>query len=121
MKAKLFDDDVTHRKILRCNSPYQAKKLSYNIRKFDKTHWEREAEGIAYRCVKCKFAQNPMLRNILLNTGNLAIAEASGDEFWGTGVPLKNPNAIHSDNWKNSGLMKKIYDRVREDLRHPAP
>ena len=71
--------------------------------------WKKSARNIAYAAVLAKFAQSPALRGILVNTGNIVIAESSPDQTWGTGLHLHERNAMDKRFWKNDGgLMSEI-------------
>ena len=50
-KADLFDDDVTKSRILKTNSPYQAKKLGSRVKNYVRKTWHDNAEQIAYNAV----------------------------------------------------------------------
>ena len=62
-----------------------------------------------------KFRQNEHLLDLLLTT-NKNIYEASPDRLWGTGVHIKNVNALSSSNWQGVGLMHQIYSKVKGEL-----
>ena len=110
-KADLFDDDFTKDKILHSDSPYQAKKFGSRVRNFDRNKWEDNLEQIGYNAIFAKFSQNELLKRLLKATGELTIAEASREQPWGTGVPLRNKQAATKENWSREGVMSKILQR----------
>ena len=49
---------------------------------------------ICFKDVFEKFHQNPDLLNMLRSTSPLTIAEALNDHIWGTGILLRDANAL---------------------------
>ena len=113
-KAALFDDDVTHSRIMGEINPFRIKKLGGKVRKFNQERWRQKDKHVAYKAVKAKFTQNPTLRNLLIETGDKLIAESSYDQHWGTGLHLRDENALDSHKWSNrqGGIMGEILVRV---------
>ena len=72
-----------------------------------------------YAAVRAKFIQNQSLASILLSTGSAKIAESSTDSYWGTGLHLRDCNAMDQHFWvtSNGGMMSEIYDQLRAELR----
>ena len=87
-KALLFGDSDMANKILKCDMPLEAKKLSYNIPSFNKTKWVGEGYEICAKGIREKFLQTKLLMEMLKGTGTKVFAEASKDKLWGTGIPL---------------------------------
>ena len=70
-----------------------------------------------------KFAQHADLLQCFRHTGNLVLAEASYDPFWGTGIPLGDTNAADSTVWKGSNHLGNVLITVRKtfvDANPPA-
>ena len=59
---------------------------------------EREAKQGGLTANRCKFAQNPELKQFLFRTGKKKLVEYITDWFWGTCVALNDPNAIDTKN-----------------------
>ena len=53
--------------------------------------------------------------NLLCNTGDGIIAEATYDKLWGTGVPLHHDNALNQNDWANVGILGEILMKIRDD------
>ena len=68
--------------------------------------------------MQTRFSQNATLKNLLLNSGNLQIAESSGDAYWGTGLHLHDRNSLKKEHWENTsgGAMCEILGQVRREL-----
>ena len=117
-KAALFDDDMTQACIMRESNPYKMKKLGSKVRNFNADKWKKSAKQIAYAAAYTKFQQNPLLCNILINTGDVKIAEGSVDVFWGTGFHLHDQKALDHRYWKNEGgVMSEIYSKIQHELK----
>ena len=73
-KAELFNDRISANNILSSSTALECKNLSINIQHFDKSKWDSNAKGLCTPGIYCKFAQNPALRDLLINcTGNRQI------------------------------------------------
>ena len=86
------------------------------IKNFTDSVWKDNARGVAIDGVYEKFRQNQPLFELLNNTSK-SIYEASSDEFWGTGIHLKNRFALDKSTWKGNGLMFEVYEVVKEMLK----
>ena len=98
-KALLFGDATTADKILECDSPYEAKKLGYNVQGVDNKKWLEEGYDICLEGVKAKFQQNPNLLQMLKMTAPKLLAEVTTDRTWGTGIHLRDMNALDRKRW----------------------
>ena len=117
-KAKLFDNDTVQFEIMNTSSAYKAKHLGGRVRHFDRNKWETHFGNYAFYALLEKFKQNPVLRENLLGTGRIFLAESTPDQLWGTGLSLKHDDALHKESWHtNGGLMSKLLLRVREELK----
>ena len=112
-KADYFGDHITSNKILNSTSALECKQLSSNIRNYDKRQWEKVAKEQCKPGIKCKFAQNPGLSDILLKcTENKHIVESTTDRFWGTGIPLVSDDCLDNRKWINPGLLGEILAEI---------
>ena len=119
-KAKLFGDHDTEEKILNSKKAIQCKRLSYEIDDYSEDEWKKNIEKLCYRGIKEKFLQHEWLQQLLIDTGNKTIVECAPDSIWGTGIPLKEKDALSKDKWKGiekTGLMGQMLMRIREELR----
>ena len=60
-KASLFDDDVSHSRIMRETNPYKIKKLGSKVKNFNLQKWRNVSKQIAFRAVHAKFHRIPIL------------------------------------------------------------
>lgn len=101
MKCERIADAV---RILKCESPSEAKKLGRNVEM--RPRWDANKIEIMYGLVKSKF-QDPHLRSLLLDTGDAELIEGNswGDKFWGTCEGI------------GRNELGKILMRVRNELK----
>ena len=100
---------------MRASSPLECKRLAREITRSDHVEWCRVARSKCEPGIRCKFQQNPTLMNLLLNTGEGIIAEATYDKLWGMGVPLHHNNALKQQDWANIGILGEILMKIRDD------
>ena len=80
-----------------------AKRLSYNITDFNWSQWINEGFKICSRGIREKFIQNKLLIEMLEMTAPKVIAEASNKKLWGTGIRLRDKEALDANKWENPG------------------
>ena len=110
-----FSDVLVANAILNADTPYEAKRLSYQINRVNNRDWHDHGHDICIKGVREIFTQNPDLLNMLKATAPLTIAEASNDRVWGTGIPLWDRNALICDKWESQGWLSKMLHSVREE------
>ncbi|CAD7704672.1 unnamed protein product [Ostreobium quekettii] len=122
-KAKLFGDSEALEKIVETTQPRAVKALGRSVRGFDEATWDQNKYDIVVRGTRLKFSQNEELMNILLSTGDLAIAEAApNDRVWGIGLgPEKALATTSRSEWRGSNLLGKALVQVRDELKEEGP
>ena len=69
-----------------------------------------------YKGVSAKFTQNKNLKNLLINTDNNYLVEASpSDKFWGVGLSYNSKDIINQSLWGQNQLGR-ILMKVRAEL-----
>ena len=116
-KAALFGDDEQKSKIMSTTNPFAIKRLGSKVCNYDAQKWKEASTAIVYRGLKEKFSQHLSLKQTLISTGGLKIAEASKDKFWGTGVSLHDRLALREDQWYGDGKMCELYSKLKSELR----
>ena len=81
--------------------------------------WDAKKFDIMYVCLKRKFDQNPELKDMLLNTGDCELVEATPNRLWGCGATLSS-NLLRRHEWPGDNRQGKILMTVREELRQTA-
>ena len=114
-KAMFFGDSYTANAILGSSSPYEAKRLSYQINRMNWTEWKQHACDICFHGVHEKFQQNPDLLNMLHTMKPLTTAEASVDKTWGMGLSIRDRNALSQSHWHSPGWMSEMLHTIRDE------
>ena len=81
--------------------------------------WDARQYDVMYGCIKKKFEQNPDLKALLLNSGDLELVEATPNTHWGCGATLSS-NVLRRHNWSGRNNHGEILMTVREELRLPC-
>ena len=118
-KATVYKDYHALYRIMTSDSPAQMKKTAKQIKSpsGDESEWLEMMPDVMTIAVHAKFAQNPDLKEVLLNTGDDVIAEANPhDTKWGCGFGLLHPDAFKQSKWQGLNELGKILMQVRTDL-----
>ena len=117
-KARLFEDEEMVEKIMGTDSPREQKAFGRKVKNFEPAKWEEIAYDTVVRGSIAKFKQNPNLLEILLNTENREIVEASAeDTIWGIGLSPWDPLRFDKKNWKGTNLLGEAIMDAREELK----
>lgn len=119
-KAIFCDRQDIAWKILGASHPRICKNLGDSLKCDDQTTLQQKSLEWMLSGLIAKFSQNEVLKEKLLNTGEITLAESSTDKFWSTGLRLDDNNAMRPSEWKGSNNMGKLLMRVRETLK-PRP
>lgn len=112
-KAILFGDNGVANEILNETDPKNIKALGRKIKNFNQQEWDENKFEIVIAGNLYKFTQNNTLRDILLNTKDEIIAEASPfDKIWGIGIDEKA--AESGAEWQGENLLGKALMVVRD-------
>lgn len=116
-KAALFGDQDTLEKIMRVAKPREAKALGRKVRGFNQATWNHEARAIVYDGNMAKFGQNPRLLQLLADTNEKILVEASPvDRIWGIGLAANSPDLEHPERWPGTNWLGQVLEMVRADL-----
>ena len=113
-KSLLFNDLETARQIMDAASPYECKRLGYQVQGFDMTRWRVDGYELCLKGIRNKFIQNPPLLGMLKATHPKILIESTSDKLWGTGVQLKDPDALNPEKWHNTGWMSSMLTTIRD-------
>ena len=79
--------------------------------------WNGVRQIIVYEGLKAKFSQNTELKEKLVDTGDVILAEcAVRDQIWGIGLSMRDPNRLDQSKWKGKNLLGYALMMVREQL-----
>ena len=114
-KCLHFGDTKAAEAVMSSNDPVNAKRIGYKIKGFNLNQWKEVCHGYMKSAVLAKFNQNPLLKEFLLSTGTNSIAEASDDQYWGTGINLESDLLWDKTKWADNKLGT-ILEEVRTEL-----
>ena len=107
-KSKLFGDEPMATSILNCDTARDAKRLGYKIQGYDSKIWHEKGYDLCQPGIKAKYLQNPTLLDMVRTTSPKLLVESSPDKLWGTGVPLKDNDALNKEKWYNTGWLSTM-------------
>ena len=123
-KALLFGDTVAYQKILAEADPRKCKHLGGQVMPFRSKDWDAAKQEIVFRGNLEKFCQNPALRDMLLDTADAVLAEASPlDRVWGAGMAkeqfVKEDDTllVMPVQWNGENLLGLALMHVRATIR----
>ena len=117
-KALLFNDKNTADKILKSSDPKRHRYLGKELKEFNKAIWHKYCMKFSFDANLAKFSQIETLREVILNTRDKILAEASPyDRVWGIGLSMSNPKIYDPKNWRGRNLAGQSLMQVRQILR----
>jgi ribA/ribD-fused uncharacterized protein len=110
------NSDIT-RAILECSDPTKIKSYGRSVRGYREEDWNRARYDIVVRGNYAKFTQNSDICDILLETGDATLVEASAtDRIWGVGLSIDSPAVYNPDLWRGQNLLGKALMDVRTKI-----
>ncbi len=117
-KAAVFGDVEALRKILDTANPRTQKALGRKVKGFDAKAWSSICRGVVYTANLARFTQNADERQLLLDTGEKTIVEASPrDRIWGIGLAPDDTRAQDPSQWQGTNWLGIALMQVRDTLR----
>lgn len=111
-KVYMFDPTMINI-IANTTNPAQVKKLGRKVQNFNEKKWFDVSFEVMVRILIRKFA-NENLKQVLLNTGDKIIVEASPyDYLWGAGMGINNPDLL-KNKWVGQNRLGSALMVVRE-------
>ena len=119
-KAYYFGDTNQFDKILAEEKPGKMKSYGRRVKGYTDEAWDAVKYPIVVAGNYAKFTSNPKLKDLLLQTEDREIAEASPiDKIWGVGCSATK--AKDRANWKGENLLGKALMEVRQMIRDEEP
>lgn len=117
-KAELFNDKEVLEKIIKANSPAEAKKLGREVKSYDDAVWLENRYEIVRQGNFYKFSQNKNLKEFLINTKDRVLVEASPvDPIWGIGMASDHKDVLNPEKWRGPNLLGFALMEVRDELK----
>lgn len=118
MKANYFGDTAIEAKIMATADPSEQKAFGRQVANFDREAWDAVSRGYVYQGNMAKFTQNTHLGDLLLDTGDKELVEASPyDKIWGIGLSTYSADRFDKTKWKGTNWLGEVLMKVRADLR----
>ena len=115
MKAMSADDLYSAKKIMETEIPLECKIIGDKVK--PSANWDKEKEGVMRQALYLKFSQNVQLKDFLLQTGTMQLAEASpNDLYWGTGVGLGKVGSTKVAQWRGENKLGNLLCEIRESF-----
>ncbi|EKX45975.1 hypothetical protein GUITHDRAFT_51034, partial [Guillardia theta CCMP2712] len=117
MQIKDQNHDLAKQILANSGNPRKCKQLGRSVKDFNPTAWGSVRDFIAVQLLYSKFTSSKLLKEVLLCTNELHLAEASPDDaVWGVGVG--EDLARDPKNWKTGCLnvlgesLMKVRQRI---------
>ena len=107
-KCIAFNKTDIAEKILSASTAREAKLLTENASQnpADLEAWRRSNVKIMENIIKCKANSCGAFKNMLINSGDKLLAEATIDEFWGAGLTLSQIKNTARKYFKGSNVLR---------------
>ena len=76
-------------------------------------HWKRKEDFVLFKCMFRKFEANQDLRELILDTGDLELAEVTQNMKWATGASI-NSTKMKTHTWTGENKQGKHSMKIRE-------
>lgn len=117
-KASIMDDELSFNKIIKSNKPMEVKMLGRKVENFNDELWKNNVCRIAKIIVFTKFSKVNGLKEKLLGTEDILIAEATErDKIWGIGMNPNNKDLYYPSKWKGSNILGWALMEARNELK----
>ena len=114
LRAKTLNKPLAAAKIYLSRDPVEMKRIGDELGTSEE--WEQKKFDVMYLCLKMKFDQHKDLRDLLLNSGDCELVEATPGRLWGCGATLSS-NLLRKHDWPGENRQGKILMTVRDELR----
>jgi ribA/ribD-fused uncharacterized protein len=120
-KATVCGDEEGLERLSKTTNPAEAKKIGRSLNGFDTAQWDEWKVAAMYDVNFYKYTQNPKLLQLLLDTGDAELIEASPkDWIWGSGLS-KEEHLTREDagdtKYPGLNLLGKVLSQLRDDLK----
>ena len=116
-KALMFDSAEAAQEVLEIDDPKSQKDRVKKLANFDEHRWSSEAGSVLKPAQLAKFSQNHLLGDVLLDTDDTIMGEASSrDLLFGIGLSLQNPNMLKTSRWRGENLQGQTLMEIRSIL-----
>lgn len=116
-KAMVFNDAASAERIMAEINPVKIKEIGRNVAGYVDSVWASVRYNELLKGLRAKFTQSDELRDLLLGTGSVILAEfASNDKIYGVGISNSDPNRFNREYWTGQNLLGAALLQVRDEL-----
>lgn len=119
LKALKFEDIESAIKILKSETPKEAKKLGRKVKGFNDAEWVDFREEAMIMSLQRKFTENESLKKELLSTkykGKSFVEASPYDKIWGIGFEENDPEIENKRKDWGLNLLGKCLNVVRKEF-----
>lgn len=118
-KALLFRDFESYDKIMESTWQKEMQDLGRGVKNYVQDVWDENKYRIVFKGNFLKFTQNIELENLLLETGNTILVEASPvDKVWGIGMTEDDPDCLDFNKWKGLNMLGFAITEVKKGIQY---
>ena len=113
-RALLHKNQEAADKILHTTDPDE---IGIEIKGFNNKRWQRYAGEFLYQAAAHQFSYNSDLKEMLLDTGDLYLGDASVHPLFATGVEFDSMFTLKTMYWNGSNLGGRVLMEIRQNLK----
>ena len=117
LKAKLFLDEDSAEKILKCKTSKEAKDLGRSVKNFKSDTWDLWKYQIMYKAlfVKAEYCQE--FKDLLIQYKDKTFVECNPhDTIWAIGLSEDNDQILDPKNWRGRNLLGEALTELANKL-----
>lgn len=116
-KAIKSNDTESAVKILGTDSPKEVKRLGGEVSGLNVHSWNKIKGDIMLDILRCKFGQNPNLKQELLDSGNKKMIESGNSAYYSAGLPLTNKHILDFNKHTGKNKLGEFLQTIRAEFR----
>jgi len=117
-KAAIMGDAKSFKEIASATKPGKAKSLGRKVANWDEALWQRMVCSVAFQVVYQKFSKTQELQEVLLQTGDRIVAEATTNDCnWGIGLNVGDPRVQTPSQWRGTNILGWALIQARTAIR----
>lgn len=113
-KAQVANDTNAQEMIWKARDPYTQKKIGAQIN--SNQNWDDIKIAVLEEISWAKYNQNADLKNVIMNTGECKLVEATKDPYWGCGAII-TAQATKQHTWRGQNITGATLAKIRTQLR----
>ena len=117
LKAKLFLDEDSAEKILKCKTSKEAKDLGRGVKNFKSDTWDLWKYQIMYKALSVKAEYCQEFKDLLIQYKDKTFVECNPhDTIWAIGLSEDNDQILDPKNWRGRNLLGEALTELANKL-----